>query len=146
MALAVPPLLWPREERFATAAGRKANEDELDSGLAEWTALRDRDLLANKLQNLGIPAAPVYDVSEPLEAPQLVARGFWQWMEREWVGRQPNPSMPYRPAGGGPYGIDFPSPTLGQHNEVVLSGILGLGAAEIQQLRDEGIIGNEPNL
>jgi crotonobetainyl-CoA:carnitine CoA-transferase CaiB-like acyl-CoA transferase len=146
MGLAVPPLLWPREERFATAAGRKAHEEELDRGLAEWTALRDRDLLANKLQNLGIPAAPVYDVSEPLQSPQLVARGFWQWMEREWVGRQPNPSMPYRPAGGGPYGIDFPSPTLGQHNEAVLGGILGLSAAEIEQLREQGIIGNEPTL
>ena len=99
MALAVPPLLWPREERFATAAGRKAHEDEIDRGLAEWTVLRDRDLLANKLQNLGIPAAPVYDVGEVLESPQLVARGFWQWMNREWIGRQPNPSMPYRTRG-----------------------------------------------
>jgi crotonobetainyl-CoA:carnitine CoA-transferase CaiB-like acyl-CoA transferase len=65
-------------------------------------------------------------------------------MEREWVGRQPNPSMPYRPAGGAPYGIDFPSPTLGQHNEAVLTGILGLSAAEIGRLRDDGIVGNEP--
>jgi crotonobetainyl-CoA:carnitine CoA-transferase CaiB-like acyl-CoA transferase len=144
MALAVPPLLWPREERLATAAGRKAHEDEIDRGIAEWTALRDRDLLANKLQNLGIPAAPVYDVGEVLEAPHLVARDFWQWMDREWAGRQPNPSLPYRPAGGGPYGIDFPAPTLGQHNEAVLAGILGLTPEEIEALRTEGIIGNEP--
>jgi crotonobetainyl-CoA:carnitine CoA-transferase CaiB-like acyl-CoA transferase len=144
MALAVPPLLWPREERFATAAGRKAHEDEIDRGIAEWTALRDRDLLANKLQNLGIPAAPVYDVGEVLEAPHLVARGFWQWMDREWAGRQPNPSMPFRPAGAGPYGIDFPAPTLGQHNEAVLGGILGLSNEEIEALRAERIIGNEP--
>jgi crotonobetainyl-CoA:carnitine CoA-transferase CaiB-like acyl-CoA transferase len=144
MAVAVPPLLWPREERFATAAGRKANEDEIDRGLAGWTVLRDRDLLANKLQNLGIPAAPIYDVGEVLESPQLIARGFWQWMEREWMGRQPNPSMPYRAAGGGPCGIDFPSPVLGQHNEAVLRGILGLANEEIEALRAAGVIGNEP--
>jgi crotonobetainyl-CoA:carnitine CoA-transferase CaiB-like acyl-CoA transferase len=65
-------------------------------------------------------------------------------MEREWVGRQPNPSMPYRPAGGGPYGIDFAAPTLGQHNEPVLAGILGLSAVEIERLRDDGIIGDTP--
>ncbi|HEX2464526.1 MAG TPA: CoA transferase, partial [Thermoanaerobaculia bacterium] len=144
MAVAVPPLLWPREERFATAAGRKANEDAIDRGLAEWTVLRDRDLLANKLLNLGIPAAPIYDVGEVLESPQLIARGFWQWMEREWMGRQPNPSMPYRAAGGGPCGIDFPSPVLGQHNEAVLRGILGLANEEIEALRAAGVIGNEP--
>jgi crotonobetainyl-CoA:carnitine CoA-transferase CaiB-like acyl-CoA transferase len=143
MAAGALPVLWPREERFALAAGRKANEDELDRALDEWTALRDRDLLAAKLQALGVPAAPVLEVGEILESPQLVARGFWQWMERPWVGRQPNPSPPFR-SGGAPFGIDAPAPTLGQHNEAVLEGILGLGREEIERLRVEGVIGNDP--
>jgi crotonobetainyl-CoA:carnitine CoA-transferase CaiB-like acyl-CoA transferase len=144
MAAGALPALWPREERFATVAGRKAEEDELDRRLAEWTALRDRDLLAAKLQTLGVPAAPVLGIGEPLHSPHLVARGFWQWMDRAWAGRQPNPSVPFR-SGARPFGIDLPAPTLGEHNEAVLGGILGLGAAEIEGLRAEGVIGNDPS-
>ena len=143
MAAGALPVLWPREERFDGAAGRKAHEDELERRLAEWTALRDRDLLAAKLTTLGVPAAPVYDIGEPLASPHLVARGFWQWLERAWVGRQPTPSTPFR-SGSAPFAIDLPAPTLGEHNEPVLGGLLGLSAEEIARLRTEGVIGVEP--
>jgi crotonobetainyl-CoA:carnitine CoA-transferase CaiB-like acyl-CoA transferase len=146
MAAGVQPVLWAKEERLATTAGRRAHEDEIDARLGEWTALRDRDLLAAKLVRLGVAVAPVYDVGEPLHAPQLVARGFWQWLEREHVGLQPNPSPPWRVAGGQPYGIDAPAPTLGQHNEEVLRGLLGLDREEIARLCADGVIGVDPKL
>ncbi|HVS08292.1 MAG TPA: CoA transferase, partial [Planctomycetota bacterium] len=125
------------------AAGRKAHEDELDRRLAEWTVLRHRDLLAAKLMSLGVPAAPVYDVGETLHSPQLVARGFWQWMDRRWVGRQPHPSPPWRSAAES-FAIDFPAPTLGEHTAEVLAGLLGLSSAAIDDLRAAGVIGSEP--
>jgi crotonobetainyl-CoA:carnitine CoA-transferase CaiB-like acyl-CoA transferase len=143
MAAGALPTLWPREERFAAAGGRKAHEDEIDRRLGEWTLLRDRDLLASKLMMLGVPAAPVLHAGEPLESPQLVARGFWQWIERAVVGVQPNPSTPFR-AGVEPFGIDSPAPTLGEHNELVLAGVLGLSPREIDRLRADGVIGTEP--
>ena len=143
MAAAVEPALWPREPRFATAAGRKQHEDELDARLAEWTCLRNRDLLAAKLRRIGVPAAPVLSSGDLLREPQLASRGFWQWVERSFVGSQPNPSPPYR-TGSEPAPIDLPAPTLGEHNRELLSQLLGLTDSELDRLVEERITGTEP--
>ena len=47
---------WARDARFADAAGRKANEDELDRLLAEATSRAERYDLMNRLQQRGVPA------------------------------------------------------------------------------------------
>jgi len=73
---------------------------------------------------------------------QLQARGFIQEIDRAFIGRHPQPSMPFREAAG-PYPIRSAPPTLGEHNNEVLAGILGLSAAEIGQLGCDGIIGTE---
>lgn len=145
MATGGRPALWPQEDRFATAQGRKEHEDELDRRLGEWTAQRDRHLLAAKLRRLGVPTAPVLDGGDLLFETQLTSRGFWQWLDRDHVGSQPHPSAPYRDASG-PAAIDFPAPTLGQHNSEVLGSILGLSAKEIEDLESQGVIGCEPRV
>jgi crotonobetainyl-CoA:carnitine CoA-transferase CaiB-like acyl-CoA transferase len=53
------------------------------------------------------------------------------------------PSVAYREGDNElPYAIERLAPTLGQHNEEILRELLGLTEREIQQLRDDGIIGN----
>ena len=39
-----------------------------------------------------------------------------------------------------------PAPTLGQHNEPVLSSLAGITTAELEELEAENIIGSEPTL
>jgi len=56
-----------------------------------------------------------------------------------------NPSAPYR-IGDAPFPIVTPAPTLGQHNEEVLSGILGLGSDDLARLTGLGIIGTRPRM
>ncbi len=36
--------------------------------------------------------------------------------------------------------IDSPSPSLGQHNDLILGKLLGLSEGEIQKLKEEGVI------
>jgi hypothetical protein len=45
---------------------------------------------------------------------------------------------------GAPISLAKPSPRMGQDNDYVLRSLLDLGDAEIQQLRDEQVIGDEP--
>jgi crotonobetainyl-CoA:carnitine CoA-transferase CaiB-like acyl-CoA transferase len=77
---------------------------------------------------------------ELLQDPQLHARGFIQEVDRAFVGKHPQPSMPFR-EGANPYPIRMVPPTLGEHNREILGGLLGLSDAEIEQLAREGVIG-----
>jgi crotonobetainyl-CoA:carnitine CoA-transferase CaiB-like acyl-CoA transferase len=77
--------------------------------------------------------------------PHLVARGFFEPIEREVVGRHRVPSLPYRFASRGdrPWHRS-PAPLLGEHNDEVLGGELGLAAEELERLRNAGVIGDRP--
>jgi hypothetical protein len=53
------------------------------------------------------------------------------------------PSVAYREGdAASPSAITRLAPTLGQHNDEVLRGLLGLGDAEMEQLRSAEIIGD----
>jgi crotonobetainyl-CoA:carnitine CoA-transferase CaiB-like acyl-CoA transferase len=123
---------------------RLRERDRLNAALGDWCRSHPADALMMQLQRAGVPAAAVHDVRQVLEDPHLQARGVWQWLDRAVVGVQPNPSTPYR-EGTDPYRIRTPAPTLGQHNEQVLSE-LGLAAADIADLAARGIIGNRPRM
>ncbi len=134
--------------RFAAAPDRKKHEDALDEAIASRTGLYDGIALERRLAAAGVPAAVVRNTMDVLYDPHLDVRGYWQWRERAFVGNQPNPSAPYRPVGDGarsrPYAVEWPAPTLGQHNREVLSRLLGLTDAELDALEADDIIGTEP--
>ena len=136
------------DRRFAGAAGRKRREDELDGELAARTALHDGLALERRLASAGVPAAVLRNTLDVLYDPHLDARGYWQWRERAYVGNQPNPSAPFRPipedGESRPYAVEWPAPTLGQHNRDVLTRLLGLSADELKALERDKVIGTEP--
>ncbi|MBF5006207.1 CaiB/BaiF CoA transferase family protein [Diaphorobacter caeni] len=57
------------DERFATAGQRSVNRVALKALLEEALATRDCVQLAEELMSIGVPAAPVLDVEQALEAP-----------------------------------------------------------------------------
>ncbi|MFQ5699756.1 MAG: CaiB/BaiF CoA transferase family protein [Myxococcota bacterium] len=125
------------------ARARREQHDRVDARIRAWTRARERDTVVEMLLGCGIPAAGLLDVHEVLTHPQLEARDFWQWMEREHVGMQPNPVAPYR-SGAKPYGIDWPAPTLGEQSREVLRELLGLSDEDLDELESEGVTGTEP--
>lgn len=122
---------------------RRAREDELEALLADWTRDRDADAVMGVLQANGIAAGAIRWPTELRRDAHLQARGFWQEVDRPFLGPHTLPSAPIRMAGGPPLKIRRPAPTLGQENAAVLSELLGLSAAEIAALEEEGIIGTE---
>jgi len=93
------------------------------------------------LQAAGVTAGAVLWPSALKRDPHLAVRGFWQRIERPFIGRHEQPSAPFREVGKGPYAVRRPAPTLGQDNAAVLGGLLGLGEAERRRLVAEGVIG-----
>ena len=128
------------EPALATATGRRAQEDRIEAAIAAWTCQRSPDDAMNALQKAGIAAGAVRPPFELLEDPHLVARDFWQWIERAYVGRHPQPSAPYRD-GDTPIAVRTLASTLGQYNDEVLGGVLGLSQAELDRLTREGVTG-----
>ncbi|MFH0300628.1 CoA transferase [Bradyrhizobium sp. 31Argb] len=133
---------WASDETLKTAAGRRWVESEIEAAIAAWTAGRDAEEAMNLLQTAGVAAGVARLPIDLLHDPQLQARGFIQEVNRAFIGKHPQPSMPFRESAH-PFPIRRIPPTLGEHNYEILSGMLGLSDAEIGQLERDGIIGTE---
>ena len=74
---------------------------------------------------------------------QLQSRGYFETPEHPVVGAMPLPSLPFRYASVDRW-LRTPAPTVGQDNERVLGGVLGLSPEEINDLEAGGVIGTRP--
>ncbi|MGY4802407.1 CoA transferase, partial [Teichococcus aerofrigidensis] len=92
------------------------------------------------LQAAGVAAGVVAWPTRLRRDPHLVARRFWQATTRAFLGPHEQPSAPFRPAGGEPFAVRRPAPTLGEDNDTVLAG-LGLDAGARARLAEAGVIG-----
>jgi crotonobetainyl-CoA:carnitine CoA-transferase CaiB-like acyl-CoA transferase len=129
--------------QFATLRGRLAERKALDEALGALTGQRGRDDLFRALQVAGVPAAPVATPPDLLGDEHLVARQFWAAVERQHVDTHLYPSR-FLTMSRTPPRYEKPAPTLGQDNELVLSGRLGLSPETMADLERRGIIGTSP--
>jgi crotonobetainyl-CoA:carnitine CoA-transferase CaiB-like acyl-CoA transferase len=135
---------WAMDPALETRAGRRAAHDVIDGRLREWTARRDRAELVAGLRAVGILASEVASPCRLLQTnPQLQARRYFEAPEHPVVGPMPLPSLPFRCESVDRW-LRTPAPTLGQHNEAVLCGIMGLPREELDDLEAEGVIGRRP--
>jgi len=135
---------WALDPKFADAAGRKANEDELDRQLISCTVLEDRYDLMMRLQGRGIPAGVVQKAPDRFDRdPQLTARGYFVDLPHNEIGTWPIEGFPAKlsrsPADvGGLTGRA--SPKLGEDNDYVYQELYGLTADELAAFKQEDVI------
>jgi crotonobetainyl-CoA:carnitine CoA-transferase CaiB-like acyl-CoA transferase len=123
----------------------RLDEDEIEAAVGNWTARRPAVETVSLLQAQGVPAAEVTPTHALLDDPHLVHNGCWPRLERRHIGRHVVPAAPYRLDGQRPV-LERPAPTLGEHNDEVLTQSLGLTPARVQALAQSGIIGSKPTL
>jgi len=129
---------------YATAAGRRAAEDGLEAEIAAWTRTLSPDDAMESLQAAAVACGVARGLAETLlYEPHLMARGYWQDVERPHLDFFQQPSPAFR-EDGRPYPIRRPAPTLGQSTREVLSRILDLSAAELDRLEAANVIGEAP--
>ena len=97
------------DERFATNEARIANRAEIDGIIAAETAAWDREELLRHCREAGVPAGPIYEVSEVFEDPQVQARGMTFPMAEGLTGLR----SPFRFSDAA-LALGEPSPKLGQ--------------------------------
>jgi len=133
---------WAGTASLKTAAGRRKIESEIEAAITAWTSTRAPDEAMAELQAAGVASGVARMPIDLLNDPQLHARGFIQEIDRAFIGKHPQPSLPFR-GGDKPLAIRSAPPTLGEHNREILVGLLGLSETEIEQLTRDGIIGTE---
>jgi crotonobetainyl-CoA:carnitine CoA-transferase CaiB-like acyl-CoA transferase len=110
----------------------------------DWLITQDVDDAVEKITAAGIPAAAVVSPSLVTENPQLVQRGFFEPLEHPRTGAGLYPCPPFARLDDGRKWLLRTPPTLGQHNEEVLTELCGLTQDDLHRLADEGVIGTRP--
>jgi crotonobetainyl-CoA:carnitine CoA-transferase CaiB-like acyl-CoA transferase len=127
------------DPRFKTNADRVAHMDQTDAVVTEWTrTLPKMEVFARAKANR-VPCAPVRTAPEVMHDPHMHERGMLEDVEHPELGPITVPTSPLRLHGAAKPPMR-PSPKVGQHNDEIYGGWLGLSGEEIATLGDEGVI------
>lgn len=132
-----------QDARFATLAGRKAHEADLDALIADWTRDQDRQDLAARLQAAGVPASAVETAPDLARSDYLRDRGFFTELEHPSAGLHDHPGLPFHSeiAQGT---ARTAAPCFGEGNLHVLRKVLGLPEDEVETLLASGAFADVP--
>jgi benzylsuccinate CoA-transferase BbsE subunit len=132
------PLLlkvWPDHDpalddpKWINSNLRRQHADYINAQVTSFTSRFLKEDLAELLQERGIPGLPVNSPADFMNDPHMIARGFF--------GKVNHPVLGSFIQTGSPFMVDgqrsppSPAPLLGQHNEEVLRGELGLGPSQV---------------
>lgn len=136
----VVDVAWAHDARFSCVAHRLAFEDELDELVGKWTIERDGSTIASNLQAASVPAAVVARPEERIERdPGTVDWGLWPSVDHPVIGSVRVDGIPVHFTESD-WHITRGAPMLGEHNDVVLGGLLGVDADELSRLRAQGVV------
>ena len=148
--MAVTPRMWvaltevigrpelAEDERFARQAARMDNREELIAIIGEWTRGRDKYAAMQALADGGVPASAVLDTRDLYHNPHLQARGFIERIDHEVHGNVRLLGWPARMSAS--HVEVQAAPRLGRHSREVLAADLGLDAAGLDRLAEDGVI------
>jgi crotonobetainyl-CoA:carnitine CoA-transferase CaiB-like acyl-CoA transferase len=127
------------DPRFATAPQRVSHRHDLRPLVAALLRDNTRAYWVEKLGAAGVPCGLIRTVGEVCEAPQLGERGMILSMEHPVSGVVRNIANPVR-LDDAPMTNAEPPPMLGQHTREILESLLGLSAAQLEELAVQGVI------
>jgi len=121
--------------------GRRARNAEIEAAICEWSSRRSKWQAAEELQAVGIAASAVEDLRDMMDVDEHF-RDHYQRVEQPsepgfdiWIDGAPWEFAHLEPR------ILERAPMLGEHNEPILSQLLGLSETEIADLISAGVIG-----
>jgi crotonobetainyl-CoA:carnitine CoA-transferase CaiB-like acyl-CoA transferase len=128
------------DEKYGDRVVFTENRQHIAKVVADFLANITRDEAYHGMQKMGINCGAVRSPDEVMEDPHLEDRGFWAEVEYPEVGitlRHPGPAGILN---GSPWKISRRAPLIGEHNDEVLCGELGLSRADLSVLAEGGII------
>jgi formyl-CoA transferase len=127
------------DARYVNHQSRGASQEELDRLIGEWTAgLTTREVLA-LMERHGVPAGQIYRAPEMLEDPHFAAREAIVAVPHPEFGRLRMQNVVPK-LSATPGRIRRPSPALGQDNDEVYLGLLGMPRERYETLKAARVI------
>ena len=130
---------WAVDAGFNTLAGRLEHQEDLDQGIEAWTQTLEKYELMERCQAAGVPAMPVQSTQDRVDNdPQLRHRRLHREVEHPYLGAYRMQNAPFALSDTTVLN-HRPSPMIGQHNQLVYEGLLGLTHQELVDGYEEGI-------
>jgi crotonobetainyl-CoA:carnitine CoA-transferase CaiB-like acyl-CoA transferase len=127
------------DERFVDGWTRTQHHAILEPMISEAMQKKTTAQWLDELTKLGIPCGPVNTIAEAAVDPQVQERQMLVQVPHKDLGQVTLVNSPLR-LSRTPGQAQGAEPNLGEHTAQVLREMLGLGEAEVQQLRDAGVI------
>lgn len=117
---------------------RRAHADYINAEVTSFTSRFLKEDLAELMQKNGIPGLPVNSPLDFMQDPHIQARGFFGTVTHPVLGAFQQAGSPFMVDGerSGP----SPAPLLGEHNDEVFCGELGLERGKLEELAASGVI------
>lgn len=131
------------DPRYDNRSKRIQRVDELDEVIAQWSQKKTKKEAVEELLKNRVPSGPVMDIDELMVDPQLLARRMVVDLVHPKLGsvEAKGPGFPIK-LSESPDDYDQPAPLLGQNNQEIFGGLLGLDDMALQRLREEKVIGS----
>ena len=130
---------WVTDPRYATNPERTSRADEVDAMVGGWFGEHTADEAQQILDDAGVPVSPIYSIADIFADAQYQARGDIISPADPTIGEVPMPGIVPR-FSRTPGSVRFVGPSLGEHNQAVYSGLLGMTPEEMEALHAQGVI------
>ena len=126
--------------RYPTMAARLAHRDDIDAAVARWVGALTVDDALGQLDAAEVPCSRVASVRDIFEDPQIRARGNVETIASPLGGVLHMAGIVPRLTAT-PGAIRHAGPmAVGEHNEEIYCGRLGLSRQELEELRARGVV------
>ncbi len=129
---------WAASRKFATLTGRLEHQEEMDQGIQEWTQTLEKYQVMERCQASGVPAMPVQSTENRVQHdPQLRHRELYLELDHPELGLRKFQNAPFK-LSETPARNFQPAPLIGQHNQEIYEGMLGLSHDEFVAGYEDG--------
>ncbi len=121
------------DPRYAGLAQRAARSDEINDLVARWTSTLGREEIEARCVAHDVPVATAYTAAYTAADPPIIERGELVTVSDSTIG-EVRQQAPFPRFVGEPVPVPDSAPKLGEHNDEVWLGLVGIDPDRFQSL------------
>ncbi|MDD9148017.1 CoA transferase [Sporolactobacillus sp. CQH2019] len=127
------------DPRYCTNSVRLVHDPDVEKIVSEWIRQYDQKTLVDLLDSHGVPVSPIYSIADIFRDPQYQARENIVEVEHPRLGKIKVPGVVPK-FSKTPGVVRHRAPELGEHNEEIFAGELGLSRETLKAFHQKGVI------